>query len=463
MNQARRTAARAAARILVVDDDRHVVDYLLEMLEEAGFDVDGTDDPVAALERLASEPFDLVVADVEMPNLRGLELMRRIHAVRPRILVILITAFGTIDLAVECLRSGAADFVTKPFDFSVLRLAIERTLDERRMRREIVRLRTELGDEPSASGSLAGSLVCESAAMNRVLDLARRVALADTSVVLLGESGVGKSAVARYIHEHSPRGDGAFIEINCAAVPETLAESELFGVRRGAFTDAREDRPGLFVAADGGTLFLDEVAELDSRVQAKLLQALEQRSVRPVGDTASKTVDVRLIAASNRSLDDAVEREQFRGDLLFRLGVITIEIPPLRERPDDIDALVDLLLSRVCRRLNRPVVGVSDDGMRWLRAHRWPGNVRQLGNLLERAVVLAEHDSLLLEDFAGAAASPPAATDTLDKLARRGLSLHDVESAYVDAILRVTNGNRSEAAKLLGIDRRTLYRRLSDV
>ena len=451
------------ARILVVDDDRPVVDYLLEMLEEAGFDAEGTVNPHEALERLANEPFDLVVADVEMPELRGTELMRRIHSVRPRMLVILITAFGTIDLAVECLRTGAADFVTKPFDFSVLRLAIERTLDERRMRREIVRLRAALGDEPNVTNtSLDDGMVAASAAMMRVLELARRVAAADTSVVLLGESGVGKSAVARYIHEHSARGDGPFIEINCAAVPETLAESELFGVRRGAFTDAREDRPGLFVAADGGTLFLDEVAELDPRVQAKLLQALEHRSVRAVGETTSRAVDVRLIAASNRSLDHAVEREQFRGDLLFRLGVITIEIPPLRERPEDIDALVDLLLARVCRRLNRRIVGVSEDGMRWLRAHPWPGNVRQLGNLLERAVVLSEHDSLLLEDFAGAAAVPPDTSETLDKLARRGLSLHDVEAAYVDAVLRVTNGNRSEAAKLLGIDRRTLYRRLSD-
>jgi DNA-binding NtrC family response regulator len=450
------------ARILVVDDDRAVVDYLLEMLEEAGFDAHGTVDPHDALEQLAATQFDLVVADVEMPELRGTELMRRIHAVRPRMLVILITAFGTIDLAVECLRTGAAHFVTKPFDFSVLRLAIERTLDERRMRREIVRLRAALGDEPSVASPPSDGMVAASAAMARVLELARRVAAADTSVVLLGESGVGKSAVARYIHEHSPRGDGPFIEINCAAVPETLAESELFGVRRGAFTDAREDRPGLFVAANGGTLFLDEVAELDPRVQAKLLQALEHRSVRAVGETVSRIVDVRLIAASNRSLDQAVERDQFRSDLLFRLGVITIEIPPLRERPEDIDALVDLLLARVCRRLNRPIVGVSENGMRWLRAHPWPGNVRQLGNLLERAVVLSEHDSLLLEDFAGVAALPPDTSDTLDKLARRGLSLHDVESAYVDAVLRVTNGNRSEAAKLLGIDRRTLYRRLSD-
>lgn len=450
------------SRILVVDDDRAVVDYLLEMLEDAGFDAHGTISPNDAVERLASGSFDLVVADVEMPEMRGLELMRRIHEVRPRMLVILITAFGTIDLAVECLRTGAADFVTKPFDFSVLRLAIERTLDERRMRREIVRLRAVLGDEPNVPTPHGDQMVAASATMMRVLELARRVAVADTSVVLLGESGVGKSAVARYIHEHSPRGDGPFIEINCAAVPETLAESELFGVRRGAYTDAREDRPGLFVAANAGTLFLDEVSELDPRVQAKLLQALEYRSVRPVGETTSRAVDVRLIAASNRSLDHAVEREKFRGDLLFRLGVITIEIPPLRERPEDIDALVDVLLARICRRLNRPIVGVSEDGMRWLRAHPWPGNVRQLGNLLERAVVLAEHDSLLLEDFAGVAATPPDASETLDKLARRGLSLHDVESAYVDAVLRVTKGNRSEAAKLLGIDRRTLYRRLSD-
>jgi len=451
-------SAPTRARILVVDDDTHVVDYLVEMLEDAGFEPCGIDDPQAALERLAGEPYDLVIADVEMPTMRGLELMRKIHATSPRMLVILITAFGTIDLAVECLRSGAADFVTKPFDFSVLQLAIERTLDERRMRREIVRLRAELGDEPTSSNGL----VAVSPAMIRALDIARRVAVAGTSVVLLGESGVGKSALARYIHEHSPRGDGPFIELNCAAIPDSIAESELFGVRRGAFTDAREDRPGLFLAADGGTLFLDEVAELDPRVQAKLLQALEQGTIRAVGATANTPVDVRLIAATNRSLLDAVERNEFRSDLLFRLSVITIELPPLRERPEDIAPLVDLLLSRVCRRLNRPIVGVSDQGMRWLRAHPWPGNIRQLSNLLERAVVLSEHDSLLLEDFSGASAEASAAITDLDDLARRGFNLHEVEAAYIAAALRVTEGNRTEAAKLLGIDRRTLYRRLED-
>jgi DNA-binding NtrC family response regulator len=443
------------ARILVVDDDPAVVDYLVEMLNDEGYAVEGSTSPSAAFERVAAGGIDLMITDVEMPAIRGLELLRRVVALQSNVLVILITAFGSIELAVECVREGAADFVTKPFQLGVLLRAIERALSERRMRREVVRLRSELRERDGS-----GRIVAESAAMREVLAVARRAAEIISPVLLTGESGVGKTAVARYIHEQGPRADGPFLQINCAAIPEQVAESELFGVRRGAFTDAREDRVGLFSAADGGSLLLDEIGELSPAIQAKLLQVLETREVRPLGSTASTLVDVHVLAASNRSLHDAVETGEFRADLLFRLDILRIEIPPLRERPEDIEPLTDALLAQICQRLRRPVVGIGDEALRWLRRRPWPGNVRELANLLERAVILSDHDTLVIEDLQPRRESPSSPEQILELLARRGLTLQELENEYIDAVLRVSEGNRTEAAKLLGIDRRTLYRRL---
>jgi DNA-binding NtrC family response regulator len=447
--------SQVLASILVVDDDSAVVDYLLEMLGEEGYRVEGTTSPKAALERIAEGSFDLLICDIEMPEIRGIELLRRVVELQTNVLVILITAFGSIELAVECLRAGAADFVTKPFRIGVLLRAIERALAERRMRREIVRLRSELRERDGS-----GPLVAESAVMREVLALARKVAATSSSVLLLGESGVGKTALARYIHEQSSRAEGPFMQINCATIPEMVAESELFGVRKGAFTDAREDRVGLFAAAEGGSLLLDEIGELSLAMQAKLLQVLETHEVRPLGSTSSTPIDVRVIAASNRDLQQAVERGEFRADLLFRLDILRIEVPPLRERPEDIEPLTDVLLARICKRLDRPVLAIGDEALRSLRGRPWPGNVRELANLLERAVILSDHDTLMLEDLVVRREPGGSPDQALELAARRGLTLAELENAYIDAVLRVTDGNRTDAAKLLGIDRRTLYRRL---
>lgn len=443
------------ARILIVDDDAAVVDYLVEMLGDEGYRVDGTTSPSVAIERVASGGVDLLICDVEMPEIRGIELLRRVIELQANVLVILITAFGSIELAVECLRAGAADFVTKPFRLGVLLRAIERALAERRMRREIVRLRSELRERDGS-----GRLVAESPVMRELLGLALKVAHTSSSVLLLGESGVGKTALARHIHEQSSRAEGPFMQINCATIPEMVAESELFGVRKGAFTDAREDRVGLFAAAEGGSLLLDEIGELSLAMQAKLLQVLETHEVRPLGSTASAPVDVRVIAASNRDLVQAVERGEFRADLLFRLDILRIEIPPLRERPEDIEALTDVLLARICKRLDRPMLGIGEEALRWLRGRPWPGNVRELANLLERAVILSDHDTLVLADLAVRREPSGSPAQALELAARQGLTLHELENAYIDAVLRITENNRTEAAKLLGIDRRTLYRRL---
>jgi DNA-binding NtrC family response regulator len=446
-------SATAPKYILVVDDDASVVDYLVEMLNEEGFVSHGVTLPHEALERLGHDEYDLVIADVEMPGMRGLELMEAIHARKPGQLVLLITAFGSIDLAVQAVRMGACDFVTKPFPIEALLLAIERAFRERQMHREIVRLRA------ATSGGEAGGLVARSQAMRRVVELARRAASTDSTVLLTGESGVGKGAVARFIHEQSPRAKNSFVQVNCAALPATLVESELFGVRKGAYTDARSDRPGLFVQASGGTLFLDEIAEMPMETQPKLLQVLETGMVRAVGASQEVAVNVRVIAATNHPLEEALQDRRFRPDLYHRLNVITLEIPPLRERLDDIEPLVDLFVQRASVKLGRSVVGITAEARRWLLSFAWPGNVRELANRIERAVALTDHDTLLLEDFS-LAPRFPANEDLLAAIALRELPLADVERAYIQRVLEVAQGNKTRAARILGIDRKTLYRKL---
>lgn len=442
-----------AQSILVVDDDASVVDYLVEMLSEEGFVAHGVTSPHEALDRLGQEEHDLVIADIEMPGMRGLDLMEAIHARKPGQLVLLITAFGSIDLAVQAVRMGACDFVTKPFPIEALLLAIERAFRERQMRREIVRLRG------ATAGGEASGLVARSQAMRRVVELARRAAATDSTVLLTGESGAGKGAIAHFIHEQSPRAKNPFVQVNCAALPATLVESELFGVRKGAYTDARSDRPGLFVQASDGTLFLDEIAEMPMETQPKLLQALETGRVRAVGASHEVTVNVRVIAATNYPLEEALQERRFRSDLYHRLNVITLEIPPLRERLEDIEPLVDLFLQRASVKLGRSVIGITAEARRWLLSCAWPGNVRELANRIERAVALTDHDTLLLEDFS---LTPrfPANEDLLAAVALRELPLAEVERAYIQHVLEVAQGNKTRAARILGIDRKTLYRKL---
>ncbi len=441
---------RRRGRLLITDDDRGVVDYLSEMLGEHGYITTGVVSAKEALTRLEAEDFDLLIADVEMPEMRGLDLLAAVKARHPGLLVLLITAFGSIEMAVQAVRAGACDFVAKPFKIEALLFAIERAFEERKMRREIVRLRRRLSDE------MDGDLVAKSEAMRRALETAGRSAAIDSSVLLTGESGTGKGAIARYVHERSERRRGPLVHVNCAALPTPLVETEMFGARKGAFTDARENRPGRFVEADHGTLFLDEIAEMPMEAQAKLLLTLETGRVRPIGGDGETTVDVRIIAATNRSLEEALRQRLFRPDLYYRLNVIRIDIPPLRERPEDIPDLLDVFLHRLTQKLNRPVLGVSDDAMRWLLSYSWPGNVRELSNLLERAVALTDHNTITLDDLL-------LRTDPLtflDEVATDGLSLAAVERAYVRKVLEASDGNMARAARVLGIDRRTLYRKV---
>jgi len=441
--------------LLVIDDDPGVVDYLIDMLRQKGYTAIGQTYPEAALKTIEKEAFDLVISDVVMPGMRGQELMAAIHQLRPEQLVLLMTAFGSIDLARQCLQTGACDFLTKPFRIEEFYAAVERSLQDRQMRRTAVKVGI------NQTSINADAFVTQSACMKQMIGLAKRAAAVNSTVLLTGESGTGKSAVARWIHDHSPNYSGPFIEVNCAALPHSLVESELFGVRKGAFTDASKDRPGLFVQADTGTLFLDEIAELTLEIQPKLLQILETGRIRALGDTQETHVNVRLIAATHQALAQRVSDKLFRADLYHRLNVIMLEVPPLRDRKEDIDDLVNTLNQTICRRLGkqRPAI-LSMEVLRWIRAYRWPGNVRELANTLERAIVLAEHDTILLEDFAQASKLPDENSPFLNTAITQGWTLADVEKAYIRQVLEATGGNKIQAAKILGLDRSTLYRKL---
>ncbi len=463
-------SATPRARVLCIDDDAGVVAWLVEELCDAGLGACGATDPLAALARAVAEDFDVIVSDVEMPGLRGIDLVARLRVQAPRTMCILITGFGSIDLAVAAMQAGAVDFVAKPFAIEVLIRAIERAVGDRVLRSEIKRLRRRLaGPGPS-------ELVAESAAMRQVLDVAARAARSHVPVLLQGESGVGKGEVARWLHARSPRASRPFVALNCAALPTTLLEAELFGVRRGAYTDAREDRDGLFQAADGGTLFLDEIGELPVEAQAKLLTALETGRVRPLGGAAEVQVDVRIVTATNRDLPALCQAQRFRDDLYWRLAVVRLVLPPLRERPEDIEALVDVFVERAALRAGREVLGVDTAARAALLSARWPGNVRELHNTIERAVALCDGEVLRLVDLDpfGELRPRPAlrheakvmvegAPDAvaLGQLLAKRWTLAELEDAYVRQALSALDGNKSEAARLLGIDRRTLYRKLA--
>jgi len=441
-------------RLLVVDDDPGIVDYLLDMLRQENYSAAGYTDTIEALEAIAAEPFDLVISDVEMPGMRGLELMAAIHQQRPEQLVLLMTAFGSIDLAMQSVRAGACEFLAKPFRIEDLYTAVKRALQNRQMRRTAVRI----GSVDANSDDQV--FTAHSPRMRQMIALAKRAAAVNSTILLTGESGTGKSAVARWIHESSPRRQGPFVSVNCAALPQTLVESELFGACKGAYTDARQDRPGLFVQADSGTLFLDEIAELPLEIQPKLLQALESGKIRALGDTQETAVNIRLIAATHQPLAQRVNERLFRADLYHRLNVINLEIPPLRERKEDLDDLVSTLSRRISVSLGKALpVNISTEVLRWIRAYHWPGNVRELANTLERAIALTEHDTLLLEDLAQASRLPES-SDFLQNAMTQGWTLEDVERAYMRHVLDVTGGNKIQAARILGMDRSTLYRKL---
>src|SRR5215470_3754627 len=367
------TASGRGATILIVEDDRAMRMMLREALEEDGYTVEDVGGGRAGIERVKQGGVDLVISDVKMPDLDGLDMLREIKAVAPSPHVITITAFGSIDTAIRAVKLGAFDYITKPFDVDQLILSVQKALDERALRSELARLRDEV-----QRSYRWGNIIGKSAAMQSMFALIRRLSGSSASVLVTGASGTGKELVAKSLHFNSPRRDRPFVALNCAAIPDTLLESELFGYKRGAFTDARTDRAGIFVEADGGTIFLDEIAELSPAVQAKLLRALQEREIRPLGAARAQRVDVRVLAATNNDLEARRKSGTFREDLYYRLNVIHVHLPPLRERAEDILALSEHFLGQSAGRAGKDIRGFQEAAKKALLAHPWPGNVREL-------------------------------------------------------------------------------------
>lgn len=448
--------APSGAHVLVVDDDDAMCAFLAQGLGTLGFEVETRTSARDALERLRTAELDVVVTDLRMRGMGGHELCREIIARHPDVAVIVLTAFGTYETAVDAIRAGAYDFHSKPVDLDTLGLAIARATERRRLQHEVHRLQAKLDRAQGFDG-----IVGESTAMQKVYDLLARIADSDASVLLTGESGTGKEIVARTLHRRGPHAGGPFVALNCAAVPEQLLEAELFGYEKGAFTDARSARAGLFVEANGGTVFLDEVGDMPLALQAKILRALQERTARPVGSRREVPFDVRIVAATNKDLESAIDEGRFREDLYFRINVIQITLPPLRARGSDVLLLAQQFLRVFAERTRKELVGIDAAAAQKLLAYPWPGNVRELQNCIERAVAVALRDHITVDDLpdriARYAPRPLVASpDERDEL----VTLDEMERRYVLRVLEAVGGSRSLAAKTLGLDRTTLWRKL---
>jgi DNA-binding NtrC family response regulator len=441
--------------LLVVDDDAAMRQMLASLFQEHGYAVREAASADDALEQVGQFEFDAVLSDIRMPGKSGIEMVGELRRLRPDTPVVLMTAFGSIDSAVESIQAGAFDYITKPFEPEVALITLERAIEQRVLEEENRRLRRAL-DRTSAFGDLIG----ESAAMRDIFALIRKIAHGRSSVLITGESGTGKEVVARTIHYHGTRSDKPFVPINCTAIPEGLLESELFGHVRGAFTGAHASKRGLFEKANGGSIFLDEIGDMGPSLQSKLLRVLQDGEIRAVGGTQSVKVDVRVIAATNKDLEAEITSGRFREDLYYRLNVIPVYIPPLRERREDIPALVEAFVQKHSDGRRRTV---SPAAMERLKVCTWKGNARELENAVERALALCDTSEIGPEEFsvdAEGAGSPADGTERLlAQAVHRRLTLRELEELYIDEIMQCTGGNKVRAARILGIDRKTLYRR----
>ncbi|MBX3189642.1 MAG: sigma-54-dependent Fis family transcriptional regulator [Labilithrix sp.] len=442
-------------RVLFVDDDRAMCEAMSSELEGYGLQVAWRCAADEAFELMTHEEFDVVITDLNMRGMNGIDLCRRVAENRRDVPVIVVTAFGSLETAIATIRAGAFDFITKPFDIEDILVAVERAVRDRSLREEVRRLQTAL-ERPAEDAELVGS----SSVMRTVHDLIARVASSDVGVLVTGESGTGKELVARAIHRRGPTPAGPFVAVNCAAIPEALLESELFGHAKGAFTDAKLSRRGLFAEAHGGTLFLDEIGEMPLGMQVKLLRALDEKSVRPIGGNVAVPFEARLVAATNKNLEAAVEEKTFREDLYYRIHVVHIEVPPLRARGGDILELAQYFLRRSADRQRKPVTGISSAVAERFLAYTWPGNVRELLNCVERAVALARFEEISVDDLPDRIRAykhtPLVVAADADEL----VPLDELERRYVARVLDAVGGNKSSAARVLGLDRTTLYRML---
>ena len=446
-----------AGRVLIVDDDAAMCEMLRGALQRRGFDAASRASPGEALEALEVEPWDVVITDLNMRGMSGIDLCQRVAQTRADVPVIVVTAFGSLETAIAAIRAGAWDYVTKPFEMDAIAVAIERALKHRSLSREVGELRQAVERTERVEDMIGGS-----ASIRRVVDRVERVADTDATVLIMGESGTGKELVARALHARSHRAPGPFIAVNCAAMPEALLESELFGHAKGAFTDAKTARTGLFVQASGGTLFLDEIGEMPLEMQPKLLRAVQERSVRPVGGTNEISFDVRLVTATNRDLEADVEERRFREDLFYRVNVVRIDVPPLRARGHDVLLLAQHFVTRFSGRSRKTVTGLSNAAAEKLLGYDWPGNVRELENCIECAVALTRCEQIAVDDLPHRIRehrlSPLMRSPTEEP--PELVSMDEIERRYIARVLQAVGGNKSQAATVLGFDRRTLYRKL---
>jgi DNA-binding NtrC family response regulator len=443
------------ARILVVDDEPSILRLLQEALTQWGYQVKCAASGTEAVEAVRAEMFDAVITDIRMPEMSGLELLKEIKRHDESIEVVMMTGYPTIASAVEALKEGAYDYLSKPVLLDELRHLMTRMTERRFLRGEVNTLRERLGEELAVT-----ELVGNSVPMQRVKEIIAKVAVTDSPVLIEGESGTGKELVAAAIHRLSPRGKGPFLPVNCSAIPEDLLESEFFGHVRGAFSGAIADTLGLFRGANDGTIFLDEIAELSPGLQVKLLRVLQEMQVRPVGSTKAYSVDVRVIAATNRDLDRAIAEGKFRQDLYYRLNVVRITLPSLRARPDDVAPLVNHFLRRFNRRFRREIRGITPDALSALQGYDFPGNVRELENLIERAFAMGAREQITLADLPSLTSghATPVATSSGGAIPQ----LAEVEKELILRALAHYSDDKEAAARALGISRRTIYRRLKE-
>ena len=443
-------------RVLIVDDEQSMCELLEEVLGMRGFQSAWHTSAEEAFRALKDAEYDVVLTDVKMPGVSGLELCERISANRPDIPVVVMTAFGSLDTAVAAIRVGAYDFITKPIEMDMLALTLQRAVGHRQLQEKV-----NLLSEAVARAGGFGEMIGQSPVMQQLYHQLARIAKAEVSVLITGESGTGKEVVARAIHKQSRRHKGPFVAVNCAALPDSLLESELFGHARGAFTDARTDRKGLILQAEGGMLLLDEIGEMPPGMQAKLLRALEENTLRPVGGDKEVPFNVRLLTATNCDLEAAVEENRFREDLYFRINVVQIDLPPLRARGTDVLLLAQHFVEIFAERARKQVTGIAENAAERLLAYRWQGNVRELRNVIERAVALTCYEKIAVEDL------PAKVRDyRSDQVFIGGddptelAPLDEIEQRYILHVLKTVGDNKAMAARVLGLDRKTLYRKL---
>ncbi|MFZ0611381.1 MAG: sigma-54 dependent transcriptional regulator [Desulfobacterales bacterium] len=443
--------------ILIVDDEQDMLQLLKRSLApELGCRIETASSGKEALQAIAREPYDLVLADIKMPEMDGLTLLEFIKREQPELTVVMMTAYGTVDTAVEAMRNGAYDFVTKPFDHEALTVRLEKALERSRLLRENLRLQMECRGDAAFQ-----NIVGKSAGMNRVYETIRMVAKTDLTVLITGESGTGKELVARAVHNLSDRRRRPFVAVNCPTVPENILESELFGYKKGAFTHATQNKIGLFQEAHRGTLFLDEIGDISPTIQTKLLRVLQEKEIKPLGDTKSVTVDVRIIASTNQNLEEKIKKGEFREDFFYRLNVLPIKLPPLREHPEDIPIIASHLLEKHCGKLNKPLKKISSELMEVFVRRNWEGNVRELENVIMQGIIFSTTDAIRPQDIDLANRNAPAfpaeaALTSLPYKEAKEKTLVRFNRKYLSRLLSENAGNVSRAARQCGLERQAL-------